>query len=387
MQSAETLSRNIVFRIILAAGLQGTLSGYALTFFPLAMEMARLSNRLIGLGNSIQMGAIIAVTLILPFFLQKISLPYLYIGSCLIAVITALALTTGFHFILWYLFLRFVLGCCLSIVYVVFEYWLNSGIESRHRGKILACYGMAVVGGMGGGPLLIPYIGMQGFMPYGIFMLLFAVCGLIAFSIRHNAPAISRDESAGNLPVIFRQAPILFMAGLFYGIAESSLFAFLSIYGMDKGLSDKQAVSLVSCIFWGGIAIQFFLGMLADRFGSVKILAMVTAVNAIGAFILPVLIGSPSEGFWVYMFLWGGTIPPVYILIATCIGHAYKGAGLANATLAFILMYGIGSMLGPNITSMTIDMLTPHGLPIVVGIVSTASCLFTGWSLSRRKNV
>lgn len=361
---------NPLFVLILLSMLLGGISGFTLSFFPLLMEHAQRSAQEIGLANSAQMGAIIAVTLGLPFFLPRMPLPRLYIAACIIGAVASLGLSLATFSLPLHLLLRFAMGACVSILYVVAEYWLNAEVSPRNRGKVLGCYGMSIVVGMGAGPLLIAQTGTVGLLPFALVAAFFLLAAGSIFFIRHHAPTghMNTQPSKGNPLRHLRLAPALAAAGLLHGVVESAMYAFLPLYGMRFGLSEPQAASLLTCIFWGAIAMQLILGWLADHWHATRTLLLAACINGAGAVFLSTMLQGHGGTLWIYMLLWGGTIPTIYTLTSTCVGHRYQGEALAHAILTFILMYGVGSLLGPNIAGFVIDHLTPHGLPYIMAL-------------------
>lgn len=363
--------------LLLASGFQGVISGFTLTFFPMLMEHSGVATEFIGLGNSAQMGAIIAVTLILPYFLHRLRLPALYCASCVVGGFAVLALSqTGGG--IGHILLRLVMGSCVSIMYIVLEYWLNATVAPNLRGKVLGCYGMAIVTGMGAGPLLIGETGIGSFAPFIFGAGMFAFCAIIASFARKGAPTghMDAEPPRGNPLRFLRLAPALALAGLLHGIVESGMYSFLPVYGMRQGLSESQSAALLTCVFWGAIVLQLLLGWLADRWTAMNTLRLAALINAGGALMLPLLLPKAGNMLWVYMLIWGGTIPTIYTLTSTCIGHRYRDEKLANAILTFVLMYGVGGLIGPYITGQTIAHITAHGLPAIM-VLAYGICFAT----------
>ncbi len=364
--------------LLLVSGFQGIISGFTLTFFPMLMEHAGVATEFIGLGNSAQMGAIIAVTLVLPYFLHTLRLPALYAGSCLIGAVAVLVLSHTTDNLKLHILLRLLMGSCVSVMYIVLEYWLNATVDPNLRGKVLGCYGMAIVTGMGAGPLLIGETGIGGFAPFMLGAALFLVCAVISLLARKGAPTghLDAEPPRGNPLRFLRLAPALALAGLLHGIVESGMYSFLPVYGMREGLSEHQAATLLTCVFWGAIALQLILGWLADRWTAMNTLRLAAFINAGGALLLPVLLPDAGNMLWVYMLIWGGTIPTIYTLTSTCIGHRYRDEKLANAILTFVLMYGLGGLIGPYITGQVIAHITTHGLPVIM-VLAYGICFAT----------
>lgn len=378
--------RGVILLLLAAALVQGGISGFTLTFFPLLLQHEGQSALAIGLANSSQMGAIIAVTLILPYFLHRLPLPGLYVASCAIGTVAILCLNYATTHLPLHILLRFAMGACVSVMYIVLEYWLNATVEARYRGLVLGAYGMAIVTGMGAGPLMIAQTGTTGLLPFAFGAILFLACASIKFFARQGAPTAHLTGTApqGNPFRILHLAPALAAAGLLHGVVESGMYAFLPLYGMGFGLTEAQGARLLTCIFWGAILLQLLLGWLADRWNALNTLRLAAGINAAGAMLLPFFLPQADGLLWCYMLIWGGTIPTIYTLTSTCIGHRYQGDRLAHALLTFILMYGLGSLIGPNLTGWIIEHITGDALPWVMTLAYGLCLVFLLFSRQKR---
>ncbi|MGB1540344.1 MAG: MFS transporter, partial [Rickettsiales bacterium] len=124
-------------------------------------------------------------------------------------------------------------------------------------------------------------------------------------------------------------------------------------------------------------------GWLADRTTPRTTLFLATGIGALGGAALPYLIHMPGLPLWLHMIFWGGVITTIYTIGTIVLGHEHKEANLASATLAFVLMYGIGSIMGPTLSSEAIEAFGTQGLPWVMGLACAFTFVFTAWRTYR----
>lgn len=372
-----------IFAVLASALVLGAISGYVMGFFSVQLELAGISTRAIGLANTLQMTAIPLVAACLPRFLYRTNLYRLHLLATGAGVIAMFGLAFSLSHIPLHLGLRFLLGCGVCSGYIIYEYWLNSTVDDRHRGKTMAMYGTFVVIGMALGPLLVPLAGLEGFLPFAVGMGLFLLALTPVTFARKAAPKIHDEAPSANIMRIIRLSPTVAVTALMFGIVESSMFGFMPIYGLREGLSQNEAVFLLSCIFWGGLVLQLPVGWLADHVSVRTVLLSATAIGAIGGIILPFLMFEPTYLLWVHILFWGGVITTIYTIATILLGREHRDANLANATLAFVMMYGIGSMAGPALTGEALERIGTHGLPWVMGLACAVTFVFTAWRTIR----
>ena len=70
-------------------------------------------------------------------------------------------------------------------------------------------------------------------------------------------------------------------------------------------------------------------------------------------------------------FVWGGCIAGIYTVGLAYLGSNFKGGDLAAANAAFSILYAVGSLAGPGLGGVAIDVWQPYGLLVTVGALGT----------------
>jgi MFS family permease len=120
---------------------------------------------------------------------------------------------------------------------------------------------------------------------------------------------------------------------------------------------------------------QYPLGMLADRFNRQTLLIICAATGVVGAALTPFLIATPPA-MYVLLFLWGGIVMGIYTIGLTLVGERFKGAELASANAAYVMLYAAGLLAGPLVEGVALDLWNPNGLMAVLGAISTIYVIF-----------
>lgn len=375
-----------IMAVLMGTICMGAITGYVWAFFSLQLEQAQVPTEWIGYAGTAQLAAILLITHLLPRFLYRANLFHLHIVATTLGIGAFFLLGMAGSNMALHIPLRLLLGCGMSGTYILYEYWLNSSVTDRHRGKVMALYCTCVVIGMSAGPMLVPMLQHDHTMSILAGMGLFAATLAFVSTARHQRPQIhEQPPSASPWGIIFL-SPTVAVIALMFGMTESTYWSFMTIYGMREGLSVADAALLLSLISAGGMIMQLPMGALADRFSPRFTVLLATGIGAAGGLVLPHLIGTPNMALWLHMFLWGGIMTTIYTCAIILLGHEHKAANLANATLAFQMMYGTGNIVGPVVTGHGIEAIGTHAVPWVMGLACAVTFVFTGWRTIRRKH-
>ena len=139
----------------------------------------------------------------------------------------------------------------------------------------------------------------------------------------------------------------------------------LAAYGTDLGLSPSAAAVAVSLIGGGSIFGKVLMGLLSDRIGPQKVLAMNLVLQGLCIFglvgsrsVLPLYLFSAIFGFG-----YGGTGPQLPVIIAKFFGLSSMGAIFGM----LILSGQIGGAIGPLLAGKIFDLTRSYYLGFSLG--------------------
>ena len=155
-------------------------------------------------------------------------------------------------FWLWFP-LRFMLGICAEILFVLTETWASELSTNKNRGRVMAAYTASLSLGFAGGPLILSFTGFEGLVPFAIG----SVVTLIAFVII-NAPGLRPLEMAqhksSNILRMMRLSPIAMGTTAINSAVETAGLSFLAIYAMRLGWNETEGTQLITVLMVGAIA-------------------------------------------------------------------------------------------------------------------------------------
>ena len=355
-----TLSRarwTIALAILLVA-IIGVAMSMTLPLLSLRLDQAGWSGAMIGLNTSFMALATLSLAPFIPALAKHFGIRALLVT----ALLTGATATLGFGWAqsIWsWFFLRFMLGCALTVLFILSEFWINAAAPDDRRGLIMGIYGTVLSLGFASGPLVLQQTGTAGEWPLVLGAGIFALALLPVWLAGHQTPQMDGHAGLGFVP-LFRSAPVAALAALLFGAVETGAFSVLPVYGLRIGLDDQAAAMQISAVAMGNLFFQIPFGLLADRFDKKRLLLLIAALAGLSMLVIPFL--APNS--WIYLVvlcLWGGVAASLYSVGLALLGAQFHGALLVAANALFVMLYAMGQMVGPPLLGWSMDLVNPHG--------------------------
>lgn len=343
--------------------------GLSLTMTLLAVRLAEqgYSARAIGLNPTAAGIATLIGAAFVPTWARRLGVKGLLFVALLVSGVSLSAFTLTSDYWAW-LVLRAVFGCALTALFVMSEYWINAIAPPAHRGFVLGLYATVLAAGFAAGPAILALVGTNGPAPFLVGVAFFAVAAVPVLLGARQAPPL---ESAPPVPVLvfLFAAPVATLAGLMHGAIETASMGLLPVYALQAGLGAETGAFLVSLFALGNVVFQLPIGFLSDRLDRRKLLLTLAVLGACGALVLPFALAASFALFCGVLTVWGGIVGSLYAVGLAHLGARFKGAELASANAAFIMLYSIGMLAGPPIVGTGQDLLVPNGFFVSIAML------------------
>ena len=209
--------------------------------------------------------------------------------AALAAILTCCAMLHSLIFEVWvWMALRVLSGFCMAGLYAIIESWLNVRSTNETRGQVLAIYVVTVYTASFGGQFLVN-IGSVGDGE------LFAIVGLaVALSLvpvvltRVAGPEIDKIK-AMSLMALYRASPLGVVVTGGAGLISGAFYALGAIYANALGLSVFHVSLFMGAPIFGGLALQYPIGRLSDRYDRRSVLLGVIGGTMIASVTLMLL--------------------------------------------------------------------------------------------------
>ncbi len=274
---------------------------------------------------------------------------------------------------------RFLGGLIGVIWWVITESWINLLAREGTRTRVVGAYTAALSLGFAVGPFGVAELGIHGWSPWLAVIATMVLGSIPVLAVARALPAVGQDEDARVLSLV-RRMPVIVVVAVAAGFADFAIVALLPLYGLEHGLAEANAATMLSAFTMGNVMLQFPIAWFADKVSRRAALILCAGGAIVCAVALPFAIDDRAA-LWLVLFLWGGAVFSLYMLALGMLGANFRPAEMVAANAAFIVVYNVGGTLGPIGAGVLMDAWAPEGLPVLVGL---ASLVILGFALARR---
>lgn len=350
-----------------------------------------------------------ALPVILPFFISQYGMDYkavtgLMFASCFLSSV----IQPAFGWLAdkksksWFMSVGiFLAGASMGLTGIVTDYWwiffvvTLSGIGSAvfhpeaacmvnkvagsKRGTALSIFSVGGNGGFAVGPVLavaaISFWGLKGTAVLCVLALITALVLMLFVPKMKAAIALAEvDKKAQAQDLVKDQVPVkndwrafshLLVLLIFSSIAICGLRSFIPLYWVNvMGLSDAAAGSSLTLLFMFGVVMTLVGGLLADRFGYLKIVRLSYALLAVSVVLL-----SQTTTIWLGFLL---LLPMGFAMFApfssiVVLGQTYLARNIGFASgVTLGLSFSVGGVLVPLLGAFA----DSYGLPMTMELLA-----------------
>ena len=359
--------------VITCISTYGITMGLAIPLLSLILETRGQSSTLIGANAAMASLGTILVSPFVPRLIMRFG-PRQFAVSCICAeMVLFLALKVFESLPAWFV-LRFLIGASGAGLFIASETWLNQLADDANRGRWMGLYNAIISGTIAVGPLLLIVTGTVGWLPFVAGAAIIAAA-LVPLRLATEVPEFEDRAAPMGVLALIREAPTIAFGVLLMAVVFMAGSALLPVYGVRTGMSAEASAVLLAIMLAGGVVLQWPVGWLCDRLMSRRmVLILCAACGGLAGAAIPALI--QSVVLWPMVFVWGGLALSVYTVVMTMGGDRFRGARLAQAMAAVGVLWGLGSLTGPGVGGLLMDLFGPHALPLSTAAVCLAFAAF-----------
>ncbi|WP_457587213.1 MFS transporter [Ensifer canadensis] len=299
--------------------------------------------------------------------------------SSLIAIV---ALMTGILIDpTWWLILRALTGFATAGTSMIIESWLNERATNESRGVIFSLYIAITLFGVVGGQMMIPFGDTSTSTLFMICGILYCVAMLPTLLSKAATPQPLKQVQL-DLRGLYRNSPVSFLGILLVGIANGAFGTLGAVFGRQAGLSDSTVAAMMSVAIFAGAVMQLPAGRLSDRIDRRYVLAALAGVGAFAG--LLIFLVEPSQ-VWIVLTLiaiYGAAANALYPIAVSHANDFATAEDFVKVSGGLLLLYGIGTIIGPTIGGPVMTATGPYGLFM---ITACAHILITAYAIIRSR--
>lgn len=277
-------------------------------------------------------------------------------------------------------------GFALAGTYMVIESWLNEQASNETRGKIFSIYMLVNMGGLVAGQFLLitgdPATTVL-FITAGVLY----AAAVIPTGLTNAVSPQPLNESQLNIKKLIANSPVAMFGALATGYVFGSWNFQSAIYARDAGLTDTGIATMLAIAMIGGAVMQFPLGWASDR--TDRRYVILAAVIGCVAISILFFVLEPGDGPLLFgmMFLFGGFFMPIYSLVVAYGNDHAEPSEFVEVSSGLLMVYGVGSMIGPVAAGWMMDAFGRNGLFLSVLCVLIPFIIFISYRITTRDAV
>ncbi|BBO82816.1 MFS transporter [Desulfosarcina ovata] len=359
-------------------------SGLLSTLLSTRMALAGFSTATSGLVLSCYFSGLLAGSFLCHRLIQRVG--HIRAFTVFAATTTAAALLHGLYLSAWFWgALRFFSGTTSFGLFMVIESWLNECTEPHFRGRIFSIYMTLSYLGIGIGQQLLNVADIQGPDLFVISGILFALC-LVPVSATEGVHPRLPETKPYHFMTIFRKSPLGMLGSMAAGLTNSAFYALTPLFCTQIGLTLHQLSWIMTTTVFSGLAAQWVIGSLSDRFDRTVVLSVIA--TAIAGFSAVMFIGGRHSfgALLAGMGVFGTMMFAVYPVAVARAHDIFGGQDAVAVSAGLLFAYSIGASMSPIVASGVMTLMgTPFGLFAFWCMVNAALAGITLYLRKREK--
>ncbi|WP_034492689.1 MFS transporter [Afifella pfennigii] len=282
--------------------------------------------------------------------------------------------------------LRVFSGFALASSFMIIESWLNERATNESRGMVFGVYMTITYVAIVVGQLLLAASDPNDTLLFMVGAIFFCLA-LLPLTLSRVAVPQPLTAVHLDLPGLFRNSPVAFVSVLMVGVANGAFGTLGPLFGVRIGLSTGQIAGLMSLAIIVGAFAQMPAGRLSDRMDRRFVLSAAGLLAALAGIGLAAVQPQGPIALIGFFIVYGGAS---YVLYSIAVAHANDHASdlsFVQVSGGLLLLYGVGTMVGPPIAAGAMESLGPSGLFWLTAAGHLSIALFALYRTSQRPAV
>ncbi|MGD1878526.1 MAG: MFS transporter [Kiloniellaceae bacterium] len=283
---------------------------------------------------------------------------------------------------LWWV-LRAMTGFCFAVIYMIIESWLNEKSTNETRGFVFSLYTIINLTVITIGQLMLGLDRPEGFPLFLLASILVSLAAVPVALTRAEAPAPVQSVKI-RVGHLYKLSPVGVIGCFAVGLANGSFWALAPVFAQAKGANTWGVAIFMSVAVIAGALGQWPLGRLSDKMDRRRVIIGAACGSALAGAL--VVLWAPSWGvsLMALVFLFGLFAFPIYGLSVAHMNDYVEPDGYVEAASGLLLVFALGAVIGPLVTSTLTRFLGPDALFGMTAAVQLCLAAFALYRMSKR---
>jgi MFS family permease len=374
-----------VLSLLIGAGVLILGNGLVGIVLPVRMSLEHVPTEISGLVMSAYYGGLVCGCLWGRGIITRVGHIRAFAAYAAAVAATTLIYPLWFNPIVWAL-LRIAGGFCLAGLFATIESWLNLRSSKETRGQILSLYMVTNYLASALSQLLVNVWSVKGLELFCLGDMLLSL-SLVPVVLTHvSGPDIGRPEPL-SIAKLYRISPLGVVASLGAGLISGAFYGMGAIFGAAIGMSVLAISIFMGITLIGGLAMQWPIGLLSDRYDRRTVMLAVLVGIATVCLLEYALSSTAHATTWLLVLtaLYGGGAATIYPL---AVAHAFdyvEREHMVAASAGMLLSWAIGATAGPLLAALLMDAAGDWALFLYLAAVAGVLAAFTRYRMGRRE--
>jgi MFS family permease len=266
-----------------------------------------------------------------------------------------------------WLIIRFFTGFAVFVVYTVVESWLNGQTQDAYRSRVFSIYTFVNLLAVAASQQLLLVDSATGYTLFLIAGFLVTVAVMPISWTRLQQPHVSVDMPSMSIAKVFDAAPVAVTGCLVSGLIMGPFWGLTPLFVSDLGYTENQLAGFISLSILGGAVVQYPVGRWSDSRDRRRVILVAFASAAILALAMAIFakyFASERALITVLSAVFCGLVLAIYpISVVHLVDRIHKDQLVAGSS-ALLMVYGLGSFIGPAIAGFALEYMGASALPV-----------------------
>lgn len=281
---------------------------------------------------------------------------------------------------LW-IVIRAVAGASLAGLTLVIESWLNSVSTTELRGRVLAIYMIVFYSAYGAGQFLLPVFNPAGFELFAIAAILLGMSLVPIVLTRTEAPEVVAPTPL-NLSRLLRVSPLAVIGSISSGMILGAFYGLGPYFAIMRDMPSREVAFFMAAAIFGGLALQWPIGMLSDHIDRRWVILGVATATAIISTAIAFLSDGLIGLLLASIALFGGVSFTIYPLSLAHAGdRLHNNEDMVGLSSGMLLIYSVAAAIGPLVAGQVFRFFNGGGLFLFIATISAVTVIFGLWRM------